>query len=181
MNDGYIVREMSHWNVNTIAKFNASERASSLRHKRNEFKSAVRLSDEEELMKNRGIWTIFRTFRGRGWIRKPSLVNEKNKEVTKNHKILQIVAATIFRNFRSICWIRKCRLVSEKNKEIVAAPIFRIFCTICWVRKRPPILILAFSELPESTFIQVELFLKFLSIVIASPIAHGLLASCSLI
>ena len=41
--------------LNTIAKFNASEGASSLRHKRNEFNSAVRLSDEEELMKNRGI------------------------------------------------------------------------------------------------------------------------------
>ena len=94
---------MSRWNVNTIAEFNASEGASSLRYKRNEFKSAVRLSNDEEVMKK---------------IRKPSLVSENNKEVTKNHKVSQIVAATILLYFRRICWIRKCRVVSEKNKEV---------------------------------------------------------------
>ena len=108
---------MSRWIVITIAEFNASEGASSLRYKRNEFKPAVRLSDEEKEMKNRGIWAIFRTFQRRNWIRKPSLLSESNKEVAKNQKVSQIVAATIFLFFRRICWIRKCRLVSEKIKQ----------------------------------------------------------------
>ena len=78
-----IVRQMTRWNVNTIAGFNASAGAPSMRYKRNEFyidRSAKWWRRKEKW----GNETIFRTFRGISWIRKPSLVSENNKEITKN-------------------------------------------------------------------------------------------------
>ena len=82
--------------------------------------------------------TIFCNFRRICWILKLRQVIEKDKEVTKNRKVKQIVAAQICRNFHRIWWIKKPRLVSEKSKEVtenrevrklVAAAILRGKCT----------------------------------------------------
>ena len=99
---------MSSWNFNTIVEFNASEGAF---FKRNEFKSAVRLSKEEEVMKTRGIF-------GEGIEIKALSGKWEHQRSNKNHKVSQIVAATIFLYFRIIYWIWKCRLVSENDKEV---------------------------------------------------------------
>ena len=71
------------------------------------FTSAILLKDEDVRKNSKvGKRNDFSYFSGNQMNLAPSLVSE-NKEVTKNGKVLQMVATKSFRKFRRICGIQR--------------------------------------------------------------------------